>query len=67
MTTRYSLPPASDRADMARSARALATLVLVVGLLGLTMWGAYAPDGSAPLAALPDGESVAAPTLPPSA
>lgn len=62
MTTRYSLPTTSDNADTARSARALAALLLVVGIIALCLLVAFVPDTAPPLAASPDAE--AAPVQP---
>lgn len=54
MSTRYSLPPDAQGADTARGVRALAALVLVVGVIALCLSVAFLPEVEAPVAAVTD-------------
>lgn len=64
MTTRYSLPAASDSSDTARAARTVAALVLVVFVLGLCLLVAFMPEADTPLAGSPEGEAVPTQSVP---
>jgi hypothetical protein len=62
MSTRYSLPPSQPRhyeTDIARSARGLVALVLVVGLLAIMLWAVVVPPQEPPMAAAPEVDAPA--------
>lgn len=61
MSTRYAMPPCDrgneEGADLARRARGIVALVLVIGLMAIMLWAATVPPDDAPVVVAPQAEA----------